>query len=145
MPHIVRARWMVRTMRVVFFVLLALVTILSLIPNPDDVPGGPAFSQWLARLLFGDAGNADKVSHFIAYGALGFTGILAALRPLGRVWLVPLMLLAYSGLIELAQMAGGVRHGDLADMAANGLGVAAGMAAALGLCAILDRMRGAAA
>ena len=54
--------------RSLFMFALLLVTILSLIPNPDDVPGGMDFTRWLASLLFGDATHSDKVAHFIAYG-----------------------------------------------------------------------------
>ncbi|GGD08719.1 VanZ family protein [Aquisalinus flavus] len=122
-----RARWFVLSMRVCFALLLVVVTLLSLIPNPDDVPGGPDFSRWLSGLLFGTEDYADKMSHFIAYGALGGTAVLAALRPFGRVVLLPVLLIAYSGLIEVLQGIGGARQADIADMLANAAGVTAGM------------------
>ncbi|NHK29269.1 hypothetical protein FF098_015225 [Parvularcula flava] len=140
MIEFVRARWFVLTMRICFAVLLLIVTILSLIPNPDGVPGGPAFSRWLSGVLFGTEDHADKVSHFVAYGALGGTAILAALKPFGRALLLPVLLIAYSGLMEILQGMGGVREADMADMLANAAGVTAGMLVAAGTLALNDRM-----
>lgn len=144
MIEFARARWFVLAMRVCFVLLLIIVTVLSLISNPDDVPGGPAFSRWLSGLLFGTEAYADKVSHVIAYGALGGSAVLAALKPFGgtfaRVLLLPLLLIAYSGLIEVLQGMGGVRHADAADMLANAAGVTAGMLAAAGTLALHDRL-----
>jgi len=135
-----RARWFVWAMRVCFVLLFAIVTVLSLIPNPDDVPGGPAFSRWLSGLVFGTEGYADKVSHFIAYGALGGTAVLAALKPFGRALLLPVFLITYSGLMEIFQGMGGVRQADMADMLANASGVTAGMLVAAGTLALGDRL-----
>ena len=135
-----RARWFVWAMRICFVLLLAIVTVLSLIPNPDDVPGGPALSRWLSDLLFGSEAYSDKVSHFIAYGALGGTAVFAALKPFDRALLLPVILIAYSGLMELLQGMGGVRQADMADMLANAAGVSAGMLVAAGTLVLGDRL-----
>ena len=128
-----RSPLVIRVMRAVFVLLLVLVTVLSLIPNPDAVPGANAFSRWVAQLLFGDPLHGDKVSHFIAYGVIGGAGILAALKPFGRIWTLPVLLVAFSGLIEICQGLTAARQPDLADMVANAGGVSAGMLAAAGL------------
>lgn len=140
MTGFLRARPVMLTMRCVFFALLILIAVLSLIPNPDDVPGGSAFSRWVAALVLGSEAHADKVSHFIAYGVLGGAGILAALRPAGRLWVLAILLVAYSGLMEVLQGFTAVREPDMADMVANALGVVAGMASASVLVMLGGRM-----
>lgn len=142
MIEFVRARWFVLVMRVCFAGLLAAVTILSLIPDPDDVPGGPAFSRWLSEFFLGNEAHADKVSHFIAYGALGGAAVLAAFRVMGRALLLPVLLIAYSALLEVAQGLGGMRQADAVDILANAVGVTAGMAVAGLTLALNDRLGG---
>lgn len=90
---------------------------LSLTPEP--VPG-PAFA-------FG-----DKLQHFLAYALLMFWfGWLYRSRP-ARLGYAALWIAMGIGL-EFAQGATGYRSFELADLAANALGVAAGALAALSL------------
>ena len=63
--------------RSVFFSLLAIVTWLTVTPNPDDTQTGFALMRWVSEILFGNADLNDKVAHFAAYGALGFSAFFA--------------------------------------------------------------------
>lgn len=88
--------------------LLATVTILSLWPamgHPTLLPG------------------TDKTHHFIAHAALVLP--LALRRPAHWV-LAALLLLLWSGAIELLQPLVN-RHGEWADLAANGAGICVGI------------------
>lgn len=127
--------------RVLFFVLLALVTWLTLAPDPGGPSGGMALTRWLAALLFGSARDADKIAHFLAYGTLGFVFALSGMRIMGARLAGVVMLVAYGGLLELAQgwftLA---RTPDLLDAAANATG--AGLAFFIGLAT--ERVIGAA-
>ncbi|HEX7374288.1 MAG TPA: VanZ family protein, partial [Steroidobacteraceae bacterium] len=75
-------------------------------------------------------GGFDKVEHLGTYAFLSvwFTGMFAQ----GRYWLVAVALLALGLAMEIAQylMAAG-RQGDPYDMAANTLGVVAGLLVAV--------------
>jgi VanZ family protein len=94
--------------------------------TPEDITGPP--------FEFG-----DKVQHFLAYALLMFW--FARLYPSGRARLAfGALWLGLGVALEFAQGATGYRSFELADMAANALGVAAGAAAAL----ILPRGAGAA-
>jgi len=80
----------------------------------------------------------DKIGHFLAYALLMFW--FARLYPANHVRLgYALLWIAYGVGLEFAQQATGYRTFDLADMAANALGVAAGAATVL----ILPRASGA--
>jgi len=103
----------------------AAIVFLSLVPEPPD--------------LGLQVESGDKLQHFFAYAVLMFWFAL-----LDRRWRARL---GYAGLwiglgigLEFAQRATGLRSFELADMAANALGVAAGAAAAF----ILPRAAGAA-
>lgn len=79
-----------------------------------------------------DFANSDKLGHFLAYAALMFWFAMAyrstrARLAYGAAWI------ALGIALELAQAATGTRSFELADMAANALGVLAGAAAALSL------------
>jgi VanZ family protein len=92
----------------------AAIVYLSLTPEPPD-PG---------------IGYGDKLGHFVAYALLMFWfGLLyrakSARLAYGAGWL------AMGIAIEFAQSATGYRSFELADMAADALGVLAGAAAAL--------------
>jgi VanZ family protein len=92
----------------------------------EDIPG-PTFAF------------SDKVQHFLAYALLMFW--FAALhRSLGARLAYGALWIGLGVALEFAQGATGYRSFELADMAANALGVAAGAAAAL----ILPRAAGAA-
>jgi VanZ family protein len=111
----------------------ALIVVLSLIDDPSRATGGNDLGAILSRLLFGTGAYGDKVSHFAAYGALGFLALLGFGRHRMQAVLVAVVLLALGGALELLQAAGGVRTGDLMDMAANAGGVAAGTGAGTAL------------
>jgi VanZ family protein len=89
------------------FILIAIVTLLSLFP---------------AEQLPNVQGN-DKLHHFIAYAAVIFT--LAIVRKHLALWLSPAIVL-YSGLIELLQPFSN-RYAEWADFGANSLGVVIGL------------------
>lgn len=103
-------RLFLRYMPQLFFVALALVTILSLIPS-DAVP--QAFQFW------------DKAQHALAYTVLAIMGSLAFPRQLK---LVLLGLLAHGAAIEVMQSTlTTTRLGDVLDWFADGTGVIAGI------------------
>jgi VanZ family protein len=96
-------------------ILVAAVTYGSL--QPDFGPDVPA--------------NFDKVEHFSAYLGLSlwFTGLFAR----SRYWVVAVALVAFGLAIEAAQDAMQLgRSAEALDMVANVLGVACGLAIALG-------------
>ena len=98
-----------RYMPQVFFLGLALVTILSLIPSAS-VP--QALQFW------------DKAQHASGYVALSVTGCLAFPR---RVMLVSTGLLAHGAAIEIMQATlTTTRCGDVFDWLADGIGILAG-------------------
>ena len=68
----------------------------------------------------------DKLNHLVAYAALALVAGLAGLRP----WRAAVLAIIYGVVIEFAQMAVPGRLGaDPADMLANALGAALGLAA----------------
>mgnify|MGYP005851955469 CR=1 FL=1 len=100
---------------------LLLLTLLSLLPIPEQVP----------------AGGNDKILHLTAWGL----AIVPAALALGvRVLPVAVLFLAISSIIEFLQPLSG-RTFEVADMLANGVGLALG--ALLGI--VLRRWPGAAA
>ena len=109
-------------------VLGAIIVVLSLIPNPPGGAGGGPIGAFLSRLVFGTDAYADKAAHFLAYAALAGTALIAWGRHRRAAAWTLLLLLGLGATLELLQAAGGVRTGDLTDMLANGVGVAAGTA-----------------
>jgi len=98
-----------RYMPQLFFIGLALVTLLSLIPA-TSVPQAVQF--W------------DKAQHSLAFAALSITGMLAFPR---RAGLVFVGLLAHGAFIEILQEAlTTTRMGEIFDWLADGTGVLAG-------------------
>ena len=87
-------------------ILFAAIAVLSLTPLPELPP---------------QAGS-DKTHHFIAYGALMFP---TALRRPRRWWLIALLFVALSGIIELVQPLAS-RHMEAADLLANSIGILCG-------------------
>jgi len=90
------------------WVLVAIVTGLSLMPEP---PSMPTILSW------------DKGQHMAAYAALMYWFGMAFTRH----WRWPKFLLAWGLLMEVIQGVGGLRTMDPYDMVANLLGVAGGM------------------
>lgn len=64
----------------------------------------------------------DKAQHAVAFAWLTLCG-LAAWRGHRLPWLLGTGLVAWGGLIEVLQAAGGRRHGEVADLVADLLGV----------------------
>lgn len=89
---------------------------LSLTPSPPD-PG----------IVYG-----DKIGHFLAYGALMFWFGLLYRDPKPRI-AYGVLWIGMGVALEFAQGAAGYRAYELADMAANTLGVLAGAAGAAAL------------
>ena len=104
--HFWRAAWCVA---------MVCVTVLALLPT--DYLQLPVFSWW------------DKAQHALAF--MGLTGLCLQAWP-GRPWRVVLGMVAYGGLIELAQWATGWRFGEWADLAADVVGI--GLAWAILAC-----------
>lgn len=132
-----------RWLRILFALLLALVTFLTLTPNPEDAEPGFAVTRWLADFLFGDSIFADKIAHFLAYGALSATAYWAKLTIMSRRAGTAMALALYGVVLEGVQGLGGVRSPELGDALANGMGALAGFAGAVALGAILQRARSA--
>lgn len=122
-------------LRAGFALLLALVTWLTLGPVHDAPEQGFAPLQWLAAILFGDAAQADKIGHFLAYAALGAVAALGRLDLAGRAAFTVAALALYGLALEGVQGLMGHRDADLLDALANAAGAAAGMAAGRALLA----------
>ena len=123
--------------RGLFAALLVAVTYLTLTPNPEETETGFAVARWLAVFVLGDAGLADKVAHFMAYGALGAAAFWAQIDFFRKPWAPPLALAAYGAALEGAQGLGGVRSPEVADAIANSLGVVTAYAGAMLLARVL--------
>ncbi len=112
--------------RVVFALLFAVVTWLTVTPNPDDTEAGFKVVRWIASVLFGDPERGDKVAHFAAYGVLGVSAFFANFSVFGKRLWIPLGLAAYGAVLEGVQGLGGVRTPEAVDAIANALGAVAG-------------------
>ena len=98
---------MANLLKPAFWLLVAIVLILSLMPVDQALPS----TGW------------DKSNHLLAFSALAVAGLLA--YP-GRIRPVLIGLVAYGGLIELLQSLTGYRFAEWGDWLADGLGVACG-------------------
>ncbi len=93
--------------RTAFWTLLAVLTVLSLMPQAYLPP--PAFSIW------------DKAQHAMGFAALTFLGLQTfSSKPLQ----VAAAMLIYGGLIEVVQALSGWRTGDWLDLLADAIGIA---------------------
>jgi VanZ family protein len=98
-----------RVWRAVLCGLAAVVAWLALTPDPQ-----PALSTgW------------DKANHMLAFCALAVAGRFGF--PGSRMLLLPAALLAFGGLIEIAQASVPGRSADWADLLADGAGIGTGM------------------
>jgi VanZ family protein len=79
--------------------------------------------------------GVDKIEHLLAFAALGVAAAFTANPGLQRTFRAAAGLLLYGGFIELVQTQLPTRSADWADMLADGVGVAAGLA----LAALLRR------
>ena len=127
-------------LRGLFAALFLLVTYLTLTPNPEETESGFALARWVAVAFLGDATFADKVGHFLGYGALGASAFWAQLSIMKKRWAMPIALALYGAGLEGLQGLGGVRSPELADALANALGVVTAFVGAFVL-AKLVRMR----
>jgi VanZ family protein len=98
-----------RLPQVAFWLACATVAVLSLLPTAYLTAG--VFDWW------------DKAQHALAFAALSLLGLLAYPARSGRVIVG---LLAFAAGIELAQAATGWRIGELPDLLADAVGLAAG-------------------
>ncbi len=108
-----------RTWRTASLVLLILVLAATLMP---------AVWFWSDRVqLVRWFGSIDKWSHFLAFFALAiwFTGLYTR----SNYWRVAIGLFAFGVLIELCQRVVGYRSAEWLDVAANAIGILAGLAA----------------
>lgn len=81
----------------------------------------------------------DKLDHALAFGSLGFAGMLALRRlRLAALWVV-VLLAALGGGIEILQMFVPSRQADIHDFYADVTGAVAGVALALGLMRLVER------
>ncbi|WOI54821.1 VanZ family protein [Parvularcula sp. LCG005] len=120
-------------------VILVLVTIVSLTPDPEKIGKVMDWSAWIAALVLGDPMSGDKVSHFMAYGALGFFSTLGFTTAKRQAGLVFLALLGYGLLMEVCQgMFTSTRTSDALDFLANNLGALSGILGALVVRALVQ-------
>lgn len=127
----------VRWWRIAFVALALFVAWQTLTPDADDTERGMAIARMIAELLFRSADMDDKVAHFMAYAALGLSAAFGQLRLLGLRAPVVAGIAAYGMALEGLQGLGGVRAPEIADAAANALGVISSFAAV----AVFDRVR----
>lgn len=104
-----------RRQRRIWWILLALAVAWTAWASLVPVSALPAVHVW------------DKLAHAVNYAVL--TLLLLSAQPRLAPWLVVAIVLAFGGLIELAQLATGYRNGEWLDMLANLVGVLAGIAA----------------
>lgn len=89
----------------------------------------------IGAYVLGDAFAGDKVSHFVAYAALGAAGVMGFSRSVLQFFTVLVSLVVLGGILEFAQGMTETRIPDPGDMLANGLGILTG--GLFGLIAIL--------
>jgi VanZ family protein len=109
----IERHWIILTLTV-----LLIITVLSLLPLaelPPNVPG------------------SDKLHHFIAYAALMFPITLGKPK---HLWFIALLLVGYSGGIELLQPYVN-RYGEWFDLAANSGGLFMGWVMARGVLLLI--------
>lgn len=100
--------------RLILLALLLLISYLALSPSP---PRG-VDTGW------------DKLNHLLAFAALALAACFSTRASALRIGASALGLLAYGGLIELLQSQLPPRQGEWADLLADALGIALGLAAA---------------
>jgi len=104
--------------------LVALVTVLSLMPSPPEM------------------GSSDKLGHISAYATLAIW--FAGLYPRQRYWWILASLFALGLIIEALQGLGGHRQAEVLDLVANltgiGIGLILGFLFPGGWCARIERL-----
>ena len=74
--------------------------------------------------------GVDKVQHLLAFAALGVAAAMTLPAGLRQAARATIGLVLYGGFIELVQTQLPTRHGDWADLLADAVGVAVGLALA---------------
>lgn len=64
----------------------------------------------------------DKVHHLVAYAVL-FWCLIGGYEKQQNLWVLGILLIIFSGLIEVAQSYTGYRQAELMDLLANGAGI----------------------
>jgi len=107
--------WCILTIFMTVFIL-----VLSLLPDPPEIPGGFQFS--------------DKIAHFVAYAILSFLLIISFFggKKISTVVIVAALCLVYGGLIEILQVCTH-RQPEILDLAADFIGALSGAALGAGL------------
>lgn len=93
--------------RAIFWLLLALVAILSMVSL--ELPSQVFIWQ-------------DKLHHLLAYAVLCWF-LLCAYEKQHKLWILAISLAAFGGLVEVAQSYTGYRQADLMDLMANCTGI----------------------
>jgi VanZ family protein len=104
-----------RTWRLVLLVTMAAVSWFAFAPDAPEL----------------DMEQADKVNHVAAFGTLAALALLCAAPGWRPTMAAATGLLAYGGFIELVQTQLPTRHGDLADLVADAVGIALGLGLSL--------------
>jgi len=81
----------------------------------------------------------DKLNHVLAFSALAFSAGLGWAGERRACWLASAVLVAYGGLIEILQLWVPGRTSEWGDLLGDTVGVACGMALALGWLRLLAR------
>jgi VanZ family protein len=109
-----------RFWRILTIVVTVSILVLSLLPDPPEIPGGFHF--------------ADKVAHFIAYAVLSFLLFTSFFegKKLSTVVIVAAVCLIYGGVIEILQIFTH-RQPEIWDLTADLFGAVCGAALGAGL------------
>ena len=126
MKSLIPARRLYPVLRAVTVALGMFIVTLSLLPNPPGASTGGVLGGFLSELLFGSSRYGDKVMHFLAYGLLALLAEVAFGRHRREALVVLAILFLLGAALEILQMWGGVRTGDLLDLLANTLGIGVG-------------------
>lgn len=116
-----------------------LIFIVSLAPDTDDLDPAMSLTEWLSRIVFGTTDLGDKIAHFLAYAALGFFSVLGWGRSARALTTTLAFIIVYGLLLEILQLIGGSRTGDVLDLLADSLGGLLGMAGAILGVLLLNR------
>jgi hypothetical protein len=100
------SRWFHNWLRLVFWVIILVMTILFLVPQQFLSSG--IFDWW------------DKAQHALAFGVLMLLGFLAYPRDF---WKLAISLILYGVAIEVIQSCTGWRSGELLDAVADAVGI----------------------
>lgn len=100
------SRWFHRLPRLIFWIVMLVMTILFLVPQQFVSSG--IFDWW------------DKAQHALAFGVLMLLGFLAYPR---TFWKLAIALIIYGVTIEVIQSWTGWRLGEVLDTVADGVGI----------------------